>query len=206
MAISRTTAVVTVAVLAILVLGGAAMALADGDYAITGCLGPGGSLTKVKIGYDPVHGECPDDHTEITWTNNGGATGPVGPQGDPGPAGPQGDPGPAGPKGDPGKDGKDGKDGADGADGADGVSGWEIVSQTSTHTTLAGGGFERTATCPAGKKVMGGGGKLNPPEALLLVSDSWPAADDEWKVQYTNTSILPLTNDVTVYAICATVQ
>ncbi len=54
------------------------------------------------------------------------------------PAGPKGDPGPQGPKGDPA-----------------GVSGYEIV--TNVDTLPPGSGLHVVATCPAGKKVLGGG-------------------------------------------------
>jgi hypothetical protein len=73
-----------------------------------------------------------------------GATGPMGPQGIQGIQGPQGVPGPIG------------LTGATGATGAPGVSGYEIV--TATHTDCAA--LEtcyRWATCPSGKKVLGGG-------------------------------------------------
>ena len=87
---------------------------------------------------------------------------PVGGQGPAGPAGPQGPGGPQGPAG------------------QNGVAGVEIVHAT----TAADSDGEKTATaaCPAGKKVVGGGGYaagfLNYPDQLAIVAN-YPAQLDQ---------------------------
>ena len=71
---------------------------------------------------------------------NTGATGPQGPKGDTGPQGPQGPQGATGPQG---------------PAGANGISGYQQVSVTSNSST--GVSITQTASCPNGKKVIGGG-------------------------------------------------
>lgn len=129
-----------------------------------------------------------------------GATGPIGPQGDRGATGAQGEPGPAGPTG---------ATGPQGDRGADGVSGWskthnfESVGASSTGTG--------TATCPVGKKVVGGGFWSEPvvdaktgATDYLVVTGSAPKVDGTgWEVDVLNrrsSSWLYL-----VYALCASV-
>lgn len=87
-----------------------------------------------------------------------GAQGPAGPVG---PAGPQGSAGPQGPSG---------------------VSGLEIVNATSALDSST----EKvmTAICPAGKKVVGGGGyafNLTYPDEVALVA-SFPVNGTSWRV------------------------
>ena len=83
--------------------------------------------------------------------------------------------------------GPEGDTGAAGAAGAAGVSGWvRIVSSTTAATS--------TATCPAGKKVLGGG-------ASGPVESSYPSSDTVWTATATSPS-----RSVTAYVICATMN
>ena len=125
-----------------------------------------------------------------------------------GPAGPEGPQGPAG------ADGTDGAQGAAGADGAPGPSGSTLVSGTTV--TSAGGAnvgtqVIATATCAAGKLVLGGGALVTTTETGSNVKraglvSSYPTAADTW------TAIGMVTDSklgggetisVTAYALCS---
>lgn len=113
---------------------------------------------------------------------------PAGQQGPAGPAGPQGPAGPAGPAG------------------QNGVAGLEIVhSQTAIDSDP-----EKTATaaCPAGKKVVGGGGYvsgfLSYPDQLALVAN-FPVNTTSWRVVGQETSAYAGAWLVRAYAVCAAV-
>lgn len=103
---------------------------------------------------------CHPDEVAIHWNQ----VGPAGPQGPPGPAGPQGPAGPAGPQGPVGPVGPQGPQGATGPQGPagpagpPGVSGYEMVE--ATFVVPAGGFVRNTVSCPAGKKVLGGGAQV----------------------------------------------
>lgn len=114
-----------------------------------------------------------------------GLVGPPGPQGPIGPAGPQGPIGPQGPKGDPG------------TGGGGGVTGYVII----TVTTF--GDEEARATCPAGKKVLGGGAApffatFVDPGAHLLYSQ--PQGDTTWIARAMSGSNIPM--QTRAFAIC----
>lgn len=139
---------IVVVVLAMVAVGGAALASSPGDT-YTGCLTTGGKIISVAIGSQPAN-DCVNQQTQVSWNETGpqGPPGPVGPQGaqgDPGPAGPQGDPGPAGPQGDPGPAG------------ADGLGGYETVTVSEEVAPFEASGLA-VAQCPAGKVATGGGG------------------------------------------------
>lgn len=145
-----------------------------------------------------------------------GATGAKGDRGTTGPQGLQGGRGPAGTpglKGDKGDDGAPGADGAPGSDGAPGVSGLERASTTSALSSNSPKTI--TASCPAGKKVLGFGSaftggiggagnaevtnvalhRLAPNEALTSVTATayeTVAVDTEWSL--------------TLHVLCATVS
>ncbi|MET0306903.1 MAG: hypothetical protein ABW196_11855 [Solirubrobacterales bacterium] len=134
------------------------------------------------------------------------------------PQGPKGDQGPRGPKGQKGEKGQRGEAGAKGATGASGVSGYEVVNQTFEGVFVENSGGMRglsevkTVSCPAGKRVIGGGTNLgtnptqNGQQRSVTVSLSGPnGSGTGWSVQLFNeettgggTSI-----DLQVYAICA---
>jgi hypothetical protein len=119
-----------------------------------------------------------------------GPQGPQGPQGDKGPQGPKGDRGPAGPEGPPG------------------MSGYQIVSQSS------GGGSpdhqSATATCPAGKKAVGGGAYLAASAATyfpVAIDMSQPAGGGTgWMAGAREITATTGTWSVYAYAICVDVE
>jgi hypothetical protein len=136
-----------------------------------------------------------------------GIQGPPGPKGEdglPGPQGPAGEPGVPGvqgPKGDAGAAGEPGPAGEPGAPGLNGVSGWEIV-----YSDAAYGSADQTAvaTCPAGKKVIGGGpfSEVASGTFTINIYRSYPSAENEWTVSgYRANST---TWKLTAYAVCVT--
>lgn len=142
------------------------------------------------------------------------------PQGPPGPQGPRGSTGQKGPKGqtgDKGSKGDTGAKGATGAAGVDGVSGYEVVSQTFKEVFIQNsGGFRglsevKTVSCPAGKRVIGGGTDLgtnatqNGQQRQVTVSLSAPNGTGAgWSVQlFNNSTTIDTSIDLRVYAICA---
>lgn len=96
-----------------------------------------------------------------------------------------------------------GANGAPGKDGQDGVSGWQLVVGAWSGDSEAA--RTATATCPAGKNVVGGGyeaGDISNAREIVVLS-SYPSASDTWTV----TAISDATNgdksfSIRAYAIC----
>jgi hypothetical protein len=81
------------------------------------------------------------------------------------------------------------------------ASGGATAFQTVTETVSAQGGLpSATATCPAGTRVVGGGGHANPVQGGNVIATS-PAGDAAWTV---TAAVNPLAQTLTAYAICAT--
>lgn len=150
-----------------------------------------------------------------------GSAGPQGPAGPQGLAGPQGPPGndgatgpvgATGPQGPAGNDGATGPAGATGATGPAGPSGSQLITGTpvtsvvnAARNTLT----TATATCPAGKALLGGGGTVTTTaaqkERVVLVS-SYPSSTTVW----TAIGVVAIaalgagqTMTVTAYALCS---
>ncbi len=134
------------------------------------------------------------------------------------PQGPRGDQGPRGPKGQKGEKGQRGEAGAKGATGASGVSGYEVVNQTFKEVFIENSGGMRglsevkSVSCPAGKRVIGGGTNLgtnatqNGQQRSVTVSLNGPnGAGTAWSVQLFNEEVSGggTSIDLQVYAICA---
>ena len=108
---------------------------------------------------------------------------------------PAGEQGPAGPPGPPG---------AQGNPGLNGVSGHEIVLATSP--TNSDTEKVVTAACPAGKKVVGGGGyafNFTFPDEVAIVA-SFPVNGNAWRVVTQETDAYAPAWLARTYAICAT--
>jgi hypothetical protein len=155
--------------LAIVVVTVVQAAIPDPSGVIHACYRSNGNLRLVD------KSSCTINEMALTWNQ----TGPQGPAGAPGPAGtpgPQGQPGAPGPAG---------------------VAGYEIISM---HETLPlNGSIEVTATCPTGKRVIGGG--YVAPTVLDTASSSRPEGDKGWRVEFKSNGG---SGDASVYAICAT--
>jgi hypothetical protein len=140
-------------------------------------------------------------------TGAAGATGATGPQG---PAGAQGPQGPAGPQGPQGLQGPQGFIGPQGLPGVNGVSGWErVIGDSGTFAMANNLGTFVVATCPAGKKVLGGGHELLGGGIQVTVTMSAPYENgvSGWRVSFRNGTGTGLNNvQVRAHAVCATVQ
>lgn len=104
-----------------------------------------------------------------------GDTGEKGDKGDPGEVGQQGE---QGIQGEVGPQGLAGSNGADGRDGVDGVSEWQKVPglmETSTSDDQTA-----TATCPDGKKVVGGGYLVTSENTSYYAKSSYPSSETTW--------------------------
>ena len=130
-----------------------------------------------------------------------GAQGMVGATGAPGPQGPQGATGPQGPQG------AQGPPGSQGLQGVAGVSGYQIVTATANNTNLPNHALiNQTVLCPAGTRVVGGGGQQTGVSGLTAtLGSSYPDTNQSWFAEFRNmsgVSLGPIT--ITVYAVCAT--
>jgi len=102
------------------------------------------------------------------------------------PAGPRGPAGPVGPAG---------------PAGAAGVSGLERVESTSAVNSLAT--KTQTTACPTGKRLLGGGLRLNPALAQLAVQQSYPDNDNVYRATVREITATAATWSITVFAVCA---
>ena len=98
---------------------------------------------------------------------------------------------------------------------AESLTGADIAESTLTTVPLGGYEIVRTegaspahsvkggsASCPAGKKVLGGGAlPLSPAPEDQLVLQSHPATDREWQADVQNVSETP--SNFVVFAVCA---
>lgn len=116
-----------------------------------------------------------------------GAVGPQGPQGAPGPQGPQGPTGPQGPQGPAGS----------------GVSGYQIVS-VSVPTVPNSGITTASATCPAGKNLLGAGFSFDGTQVQIIDSAPVFGSTTTWQVRARNPTSAPFF--VTIRLVCAAVS
>lgn len=99
------------------------------------------------------------------------------------PAGPVGPAGPAGPAGPPG------------------LSGVERVEVTSPSNSVAL--KTQTLPCPTGKRLLGGGARVNGGGASVALQQSFPDNDNVYRAQAREVSPTNGAWSVTVYAVCA---
>ncbi len=126
-----------------------------------------------------------------TCPSNGpaGITGPAGAQGLPGPQGVGGPQGVQGPPGVPG-----------------GVAGLQRVTRQVTFTLGRNDSRGLTATCPAGKVVIGGAAGTGDPTFAIISSGPGPNATTQWSANFWNTASNTRTRSASVTAICAFAQ
>jgi hypothetical protein len=117
--------------------------------------------------------------------------------GEPGPQGPAGE---TGDKGDRGDRGDKGDRGVPGPQGASGVSGYQVVV-TPGASVSSGGFITRTATCPDGKKVLGGGASASNPYVMWTLESAPLNEGAGWSGTMENRS--SSTQTIYVWAICA---
>jgi len=128
---------------------------------------------------------------------------PAGQRGPEGPQGPAGEAGPQGPAGEVGTQGPQGPAGPQGPEGPAGLSGVETVvsNNFSNQVRLEA---TATATCPAGKQVIGGGADLNSqfPERKTGIVASRPVGNSGWTATGRTYEAATGVN-LSVWAICA---
>jgi hypothetical protein len=140
-----------------------------------------------------------------------GAMGPTGPEGPPGDIGTVGPTGPIGPTGATGPQGDPGPQGPTGPAGSPGIWGLELVSVSSAEDSAVRKSV--TATCPAGKNAIGGGGEIVPGTATaaqvenVAIGALQPTAVlDGWSATAWETDGISTTWSLTVFALCAVVS
>jgi Collagen triple helix repeat (20 copies) len=163
-------------------------------------------------------GGCQKGTRAVLW-EGGGARGPKGRQGDagpPGPPGPRGDtgatgaagsPGPPGPSGQPGETGPQGAAGPQGPPGPSDSLVTAPVSATTPGNAALGTVVSATATCPLGKKILGGGVTLTvsiaAQQGRARVRDDYPSAPDAWTGTLVVTAgLVGASATISVYAVC----
>jgi Collagen triple helix repeat (20 copies) len=179
---TRRVALALTAAAAVAIAGGVTYAVADigGGGVINGCYKTqNGQLRLI----DPATDSCHPSETPISWSQTGpqGPQGPPGPAGPAGPQGPAGPAGPAGPQGPTGPQGPAGPTGPAGPQGPAGVSGYEVVEGPLVLDAVQT--YNAEAHCPAGKRVLGGGGDQH--QFGWFLDDSAPLSGGVgWRVQY----------------------
>jgi Collagen triple helix repeat (20 copies) len=137
-----------------------------------------------------------------------GARGPVGTQGAQGPAGPQGTQGPAGPQGAPSSvPGPPGPTGAAGPPGPTDSLVTAPVTATTPVSAPLGTVASATATCPVGKKILGGGVTITvtvlAQQSRVASRDNFPSAPNAWTGTLVVTSgLVGASATISVYAVC----
>jgi hypothetical protein len=196
---SKRVTIVALAALALLVGTAGAENVTPTAAVIYGCQSTKG---EVKIVSQSTLCSSLNSKQSGTWTvlnwNGTGIQGATGAQGIQGVKGDTGDPGTDGTNG---TDGVDGTDGTNGTNGTNGVSGYENVF--ASYIVASQVGVNGAASCPAGKKVLGGGFDADG----LNVSASSPYSNGlgwYWYVSAYNPNAT--TRTLTVFAVCATVS
>ncbi len=102
---------------------------------------------------------------------------------------------PAGPRGPVGATGPAGPAGPAGLTGAERVEATSPSNSTTTRTM--------TVACPTGKRLLGGGVRLNPVLAQLAVQQSFPDNDNVYRASVREVTATALNWSITVFAVCA---
>jgi hypothetical protein len=160
-------AAIASAALTATLVGGVAIAQTSSPAVITACVSDSNGSVRIVAGAD----ECRSNETDLTW-NQQGLQGVQGPQGEAGPQGlqgPQGEAGPQGPQGIPG------------TNGTNGVSGYQRVFSDFVNVP-SGGSATARATCPNGKKALGGGYVIS--DNVYVQTNNPPINEDSvWQVR-----------------------
>jgi hypothetical protein len=200
--------------------GAAGPAGADGENGAVGPAGPAGPIGPAgpagPAGADGAVGPAgpagaDGEDGAVGPAGPAGADGAVGPAGPAGADGEDGAVGPAGPAGADGAVGPAGPAGPAGAAGANGVAGVQIVNTAVSQSSSTNEDVlvAAVATCPAGKVVIGGGGKIDTSNSAInsdvVMFRSYPATATTWHASAVITGgFSNRTVTVTSYAICAT--
>jgi hypothetical protein len=138
-----------------------------------------------------------------------GETGPQGPAGQAGATGAQGPPGATGPQGLPGATGPQGLPGATGPQGPTGPAASQVTSNSGVSTSpQLDTTVTVTASCPAGKALLGGGAQATNSDAThparVAIVRSSPGSASSWTATGVISAGLGAPNAMTVtaYAVC----
>jgi hypothetical protein len=109
------------------------------------------------------------------------------------------------PAGEQGPQGEKGEKGDAGPQGPPGVSGLQRVSAASASTS--DDPKTVTVTCPAGKRVVGGGANLEGVGSTdgVALRDTYPTSDTTWRADAYETDPTPSAWSLEAWALCATV-
>ena len=190
--------VIAVTALAVAVLGTTPLGHAAARFVL-----PNNSVGSVQLKANSVTGAKVKNGTLTAAKFKAGQlpAGPAGPKGDAGPEGAKGDAGPAGAKGDPGDPGAQGLKGEKGDSGTPGVSGYSTVLGPGTN--LAAGAFGGAgASCPTGKKALGGG--FNTSKGVFVSYNGIDNSHAAWIAQGQNS--IAVAGWIQAYVICGTVS
>lgn len=102
-----------------------------------------------------------------------------------------------------GADGEKGGKGDKGDTGAPGVIGYEIVSTVSAFDSIVT--KSDGASCPAGKKVIGGGASVNPFSRAALVQSVPDGPNARWVATATEVVATAFDWNLFVFAVCANI-
>ena len=183
---------ISILTVVIVILGIWTYTKAEGGQ-ITVCVKNSGLI--YVIGHDFKRMDCKKNDSLLSW-NSTGQIGPRGEIGPVGPEGPRGTDGIDGIQGSIGLTGPQGLKGDTGNNGIDGVSGYERVVGPMTNNS--DGSKTSIATCPLGKKVIGGGYNQTT-NYIFNVRSNYPNSETEWTVTGEGSSSSLNFNS---YAIC----
>lgn len=175
-----------------------------GPQGAPGATGPQGAAgadgQSVTITPEPAGANCTHGGAHFSGVGSAyactGETGAQGPQGVQGQTGATGSQGASGPQG------------AQGPAGTNGVSGREVVSALSASGSGTGS-RSATATCPVGKKVVGGGAVITDDagtpiqQTLIYASGSYPSGEGAWTAFGAKNGASAVIWRVAAFAICA---
>jgi hypothetical protein len=193
---SKTSTILAATALVVAVFGATPLGHAAKRFAL-----PKNSVGAMQLKQNAVTGLKVKDGTLVAADFKAGQLpgGSQGPKGDRGLQGEKGATGAPGPQGALGAPGPPGAQGQKGDTGPAGISGRELVvgAETVLQPGESGGAG---VYCPAGKKVIGGGGGS---EATVAISNTGPGSDMQWGVYAKN--LAPFAATLSAYAICANV-
>jgi hypothetical protein len=93
--------------------------------------------------------------------------------------------------------------GAQGAPGAPGVSGYQLISQEVA--TAANASKSHTVTCPAGKRVLGGGARIVTGEGAVVIDEAYANSETTYYAETRTIGGGAVNHGLVVSVVCANV-